>query len=160
MGALALFLFGIVTHHVATTAFAFAHDHFLDAQVVRHLLVTTWALENRRGSPRHRGASAYTRMYFPPLALSVLRLSWDTIPASPTNTHRLSFHPRRSSLTWATVLDIHGIARKHPVPHRQAIARHGQPDDDLRGIGAAIFRQAPFARRLVSFGTRCHTAFN
>src|SRR5882724_8121484 len=43
-------------------------------------------------------------MYFPPLVLSLLRLSCDTIPASPTHTQRLRCHPRRSSLTWATVL--------------------------------------------------------
>ena len=45
--------------------------------------------------------------------------------------------------------DIHGIAREHPVAHRQAIAGHRQPDDDLRGIGAAIFRHPSFARRLI-----------
>src|SRR5215831_19462897 len=43
-------------------------------------------------------------MYLPPLVLSRSRFSWDTMPASPTKTHRLSCHPFRSSLTCATVL--------------------------------------------------------
>src|SRR4030095_4337052 len=65
MGALALFLCGIVTHNVATTAFAFAHDYFLDAQVVRHHLVPTRTLDDLVGhliTTAHR----HTQDVFPP----------------------------------------------------------------------------------------------
>src|SRR5262249_24647534 len=73
MGALALFLCGIVTHHVATTTFAFAHDYFLDAQVVRHLLVTTSTLEDRVGqliTTAHR----HTQDVFPPALAELLEV--------------------------------------------------------------------------------------
>src|SRR4029434_8256849 len=43
---LAFFLLGIVADHVATTALALTHHHFLDPQVVCHLLKTTRALED------------------------------------------------------------------------------------------------------------------
>src|SRR5205823_4934122 len=43
---LTFFLVGIVADHVATTALALTHHHFLDPQVVRHLLKTTRALED------------------------------------------------------------------------------------------------------------------
>jgi len=56
--------------------------------------------------------------------------------------------------------DIHGIAREHPVAHRQAIACPRQPKHHLRGIGAAIFRHPPFAQRLIDFGTCRHAAFH
>jgi len=42
-------------------------------------------------------------MYFPPPWANARRFASDTIPASPTNTLRASFHPRRSAFTWATI---------------------------------------------------------
>src|SRR5262245_30620186 len=43
---LAGFLLGIVAHDIATTAFARTHHHFLDPQVIRHLLKPPRALED------------------------------------------------------------------------------------------------------------------
>src|SRR5688572_5290478 len=43
---LAFFLLGIVADHVATTALPLTYHHFLDPQVVRHLLKPTRALED------------------------------------------------------------------------------------------------------------------
>src|SRR5262245_8364301 len=49
MGALALFLLRIVADDVATTALPLTHDHFLDPQVVCHLLIAARALEDLSG---------------------------------------------------------------------------------------------------------------
>src|SRR3989440_8726066 len=46
VGPLAFFLLGIVAHDIATTALALTHHHFLDPQVLRHLLQTTRAPED------------------------------------------------------------------------------------------------------------------
>src|SRR5215470_6502559 len=43
---LAYFLVGIVAHDIATTALTLTHHHFLDPQVVSHLLKTPRALED------------------------------------------------------------------------------------------------------------------
>src|SRR5262245_40090503 len=43
---LACFLVGIVAHDIATTTLAFTHHHFLDPQVLGHLLKTPRALED------------------------------------------------------------------------------------------------------------------
>ena len=55
---------------------------------------------------------------------------------------------------------VERAARKHPVAHRQTIACHGQPDDNLRRIRATIFRHAPFARGLVDFRSRGDAPFH
>src|SRR5215510_3212473 len=145
MGALALFLFGIVTHHVATAAFAFAHDHFLDAQVVRHLLVTTWALEHLLGhlvTTAHR----HTQDVFPPTLTELLEVVLGHHPGIAHKHTTAQFPPAQIVFHLGHGADIHRVARKHPVPHRQAIARHSKPNDVLRSIGATVFRQAAFAR--------------
>jgi hypothetical protein len=56
--------------------------------------------------------------------------------------------------------DIDRIAWKHPVAYGQAITCHRQPDHNLRGIGATIFRHAAFARRFVDSRTRRHAPFD
>jgi hypothetical protein len=43
---LAGFLLGIVAHDIATTTLAFTDHHFLDPQVLSHLLKPPWALED------------------------------------------------------------------------------------------------------------------
>jgi hypothetical protein len=44
-------------------------------------------------------------------------------------------------------LDVGLVAREHPRPHRQSVARDGEPDDDLRRVIAAVLRVATLAQR-------------
>src|SRR5215217_8034757 len=135
MGTLALFLFGIVTHHVATKAFAFAHDHFLAPQVVRHLLVTAWALEDLMGDL----VAASHRHTHDVLATARAELVEVVLGDHAGIAHKhtpAQFPPLQIVLDLGHGADIHRIAREHPVAHRQAITGHCQPNHDLRGIGA------------------------
>jgi hypothetical protein len=56
--------------------------------------------------------------------------------------------------------DIHGMARKAPVPYGQALACDRPPHDTWRGITTAVLRQAPLARHLIRLGTRHSAAFH
>jgi hypothetical protein len=49
MGPLALVLVGMVTDDLATAPFSLTHHHFLDSQVIRHLVRAPWALEDLVG---------------------------------------------------------------------------------------------------------------
>ena len=99
-------------------------------------------------------------MYLPPLLLSPIEVVLGDHPRIAHKDTPAQFPPPQIVLDLGHGADIHGIAWKHPVSHRQAIARHRQPNHDLRGIGAAIFRHPPFARRLIVFGTCRHAAFH
>jgi hypothetical protein len=68
--------------------------------------------------------------------------------------------PPEVGFNWGHRGDSDGIARKDPVPHRQAIARHRQPHDNLGGITPAVFRETAFAGRLIGLGPRRQAAFD
>ena len=99
-------------------------------------------------------------MYLPPLCAEPLEIVLGHHPRIAHKDASAQFPPLQIVFDLGHGRDIHRIAREHPVSHRQAIARHRQPNDDLRGITAAIFRHPPFARRLIGLGTCRHAAFH
>ena len=157
MGALAFFLCGMVTHHVATTTCAFAHDSFLDAQVVRPRLVTPWTLEDLVG-PLIPTAHRPTQEVLPPALAELLEVILGDHARIAHQPPPAQLPPAQVVLALGDGADIHGMARQPPGPPWQALARHGQPDDAWRGIRPAIVRQAPCARRLRGLGPRCPPA--
>src|SRR5262245_60400728 len=158
VGPLAFFLLGIMAHDIATPALALTHHHFLDPQVVRHLLKTPWALEDVVG---HLVAAAHrhTDDVFAPARAEPLEILLGHHPGIAHEDTPPQFPPLLCVSDLGHGGDIHGIAREHPVAHRQAIARHRQPNDDLRGIPAAIFRHPSLAWRLIGLGTCRLAAF-
>jgi hypothetical protein len=82
------------------------------------------------------------RIELPPLAPRLGRGSCETLPASPPNTQRLSGPPPQVVLALSPGADLHGMARQDPGPPGQALARHRQPQDHVRGITTALCRQA------------------
>ena len=85
-------------------------------------------------------------MYRPPPRASARRFSADTLPASPTNTHRFSRQPLRSAFTPRHRGHVHRVAGKHPVTHRKPLPRDRQPHQHLRRVGPAVPRMAPLAQ--------------
>src|SRR5215471_313665 len=156
---LAFFLLGIVAHDIATTALALAHHHCLDPQVVRYLLKTPWALEDVVG---HFVAAAHrhTDDVFTPARAEPLEVLLGNHPGIAHEDATAQFPPLQIVFDLGHGCDIHGIAREHPVSHRQAIAGDRQPNDDLRGITAAIFRHPPLAWCLIGLGTCRYAAFH
>src|SRR5262249_38336318 len=145
--------------HRATTALTLSHHHFLDPQVLRHLLKTPRALEDVVGDlvpASHR----HTDDVFAPALAESIEVVLGAYPGIAHKDATAQFPPLQIVFDWRHGGDIHGMARKHPVTHRQTIAGHRQPDHNLWGIGTAIFRHAPFAWRLVDFGTCRHAAFH
>src|SRR5215217_4616253 len=119
---------------------------------------TTFSSPGLTGRQRQNGSSVRSRARCSQPLWN--RWSWRLRRSVHLENHKVADPMIEAVLDLGYGADIHDIARKHPVPHWQAIARHGKPNDDLRSIRAAIFRQAPLARRLIGLGTRCHAAFN
>src|SRR5262245_20320305 len=132
---LAFFLLRIVAHDIATTALALTHHHFLDPQVVRYLLKTPWALEDVVG---HLVAAAHrhTDDVFAPARTEPLEVLLGHHPGIAHKDAPAQFPSLQIVFDLGHGCDSHGIAREHPVAHRQAIAGYCQPNHDRRGITA------------------------
>ena len=85
----------------------------------------------------------------PPPSDRLRRFSSEFMPASPTKTHRFSFHPRRSAFTLFDRRGVVRVAREDPGAHGHPVAGHGKPHDDLGNVAPPVLRLAPLAKSLV-----------
>ena len=153
MGALALFLLRSVADDGATTALPLPHDYCLDPRVVCPLLIAARALEDP-GGHLITAAPRPAQAVLPPALAERFEVVLCDPPGIAHQDTTAQVPPAPIVLPLGNGADIHRMPRQHPGPHRQAIAGHRQPDHDLRGLRAAILRQAPFAGRFVGLGTR------
>ena len=86
---------GVMAHGVTLPPFAPLSEHdFLDPQIRPHLAVAPRGDSAPRCRSSPPGCTGMQTMYRPPPRPSARRFSFETIPASATNTQRLSFQPR------------------------------------------------------------------
>ena len=152
MPALALGLLRVEAEHVATAAFPFADDHFLDLEVVGDRLVAA-------GPGEHLGFD---------LAQLAQRCRQDVAPETARQRQEIGrrIHPRiadkhaAAEPPGAQILldpgdggDIGGVARQHPGSHRHAVAGHCQRDDHLRLVVPPLFIMAAPAQRGIKAAT-------
>src|SRR2546430_15979735 len=110
VGAFAFYLLGIVARDIATAWLSIAHLHFLDPQVLRHLLKTPRALEDVVG---HLVAAAHrhTDDVFAPARAEPLAVLLGHHPGIAHKDATAQFPPLQIVFDLGHGCDIHGIAR-------------------------------------------------
>jgi hypothetical protein len=147
-----LFLGG-VAHAIAPPTFPCAAADFLDPPLVRDALIAAGALEDR-ACHRIAAAQGPPQEIFPPTSAARGELLVRPHPRIPHNHPVAQGPPPEGGFDLGARGDIDSRARKDPVPHRHASARHRQPHNNVRGITPAVFRETALAGRLIRLGPR------
>ncbi len=143
--ALSRLLGRVVTDHVTAPALAVPDDDLLDPQVLCDLAVPAGAVDNGLA---HFGARTDGHAYDVLAATQAQRAQvLGADHAGIAHEHAAAQAPAPEVLL--DLLDrgdVHGIAAEDPVPHRQAVARHREPDHDLRRVAAPVLGVAALAQ--------------